>query len=253
MCADAIGSLGRNHTASTRGRLLRPGPPWPPRGGGRRHRTRRAATPPPRTKPRSPGGTTAALLEAARAATRAPAPPGAGRHADVVAATGRPTSRTARRRAGRSRPAAGTARSRRRPRGLIALCGQGEESPLQAQGHLAAVAVRAGCAVVELSEGLGQVGAGLGQRAATPRIAAMPAGRPRPPRRTARPARSGRRPAASPGRRPTADQGIGHLGVQPAAHTGAPTRRRPRAATRGETASCRFPTARAPARPRARR
>ena len=73
------------------------------------------------------------------------------------------------------------------------------------------------------------------------------------PRRTVRPARSGRRPAPSPGRlrrgperRPPWRAGLG-------AHSGAPTRRRPRAATRGETANRRFPTARAPARPRARR
>ena len=59
----------------------RPGRSWPPRGRKRRHRSRRAATPRPRTGPRSPGGTTAGPSRGPRAATRAPGPPGAGRHA----------------------------------------------------------------------------------------------------------------------------------------------------------------------------
>ena len=44
----------------------------------------------------------------------------------------------------------------------------GEGSALQPQRDLAAVAIRAGCRMVELRESLGQVGAGLGQRAAPP-------------------------------------------------------------------------------------
>ena len=57
---------------------------------------------------------------------------------------------------------------------LMALCGRDEESALQPQGPLAAVAVRTRCAMVELREGLGQAGAGLGQRAAKPRIGRCP-------------------------------------------------------------------------------
>ena len=136
---------------------------------------------------------------------------------------------------------------------LIALRGRGEESPLQPQRPS-----RGGRGPGRVWRGRAARGPGSGRCAPRPARRdgahrSMPAGRPRPPRRTARPARSGRRPAASPvhrrrrpGRRPP-------WRAAPGARSGAPTRRRPRAATRGETASRRFPTARAPARPRARR
>ena len=165
-----------------------------------------------RTQPRPP-------LPGPRAATRAPGPPGAGQRARCSSSLGRSTSRPVRRPAGRCRPAAGTARSRRRRRGLTALYGRGEESPLQPQGHFAAVAVWAGCGAVELREGQasGRCGPRPARRGAGQPL--MPAGRPRPPRRSAAPARSGRRPAASPGlRRHTTHQGIGHLRVQSPAH-----------------------------------
>ena len=63
---------------------------------------------------------------------------------------------------------------------------------------------------------------------------------PRPPRRTARPGRSGRRPAASPGRR-RRHPAPGHRPPSRAtrgARSGAPTRRRPRAATRAGSGHC---------------
>ena len=88
------------------------------------------------------------------------------------------------------------------------------------QGHLAAVAVRPGFRAVELSERLGQVGARLGQRAAKPGSGGcLPVGRGRLVEPLGPLIMGGDQPPVRVAA-PDADQGIGHLGVQPAAHTG---------------------------------
>ena len=138
------------------------------------------------------------------------------------------------------RSAAGTARTRRRPR-----CSYGPSPPrrgTRAPGERRPPAGRAADRLpgARLFQCAGEVVAGFVECAASVGHWPTLSGGPMPPRRNARLARSGVRPAAIPGpRRPPRDEGVRDLAVQSAPKRwAARARRPPRAEARGGSASC---------------